>query len=260
MFPWTIRQPYSSRNPRPAVGSQPIECLRCNAPVTGTDDICLVLFCRRPAAGVGKQRLAGTVGREAAAEVARLMLAAAVEDLEDWPGPVALATEKAEDGDWARALLPRACEVVAQPEGNLGMRLNAADRELRDRGMQRLVFIGSDAPELQPDDYRAAREQMESSDVVLGPALDGGVTLMGANAPWPDLEPLPWSTDRLGAALAQLCEDQGRRVAQIEPRADVDVVTDLQRLPESLQDDPRPARQALLRRWEQKGRRLVPAA
>ena len=104
----------------------------------------LVVFCRRPVPGVGKQRLARGLGREAAHAVATALLACTLEDLDDWAGPVVLSPADAADLDWARALLaaraglhPRSC-VVPQPEANLGERLEAGlgeedrlDREAR---------------------------------------------------------------------------------------------------------------------------------
>lgn len=213
-------------------------------------DIGLVLFCRRPAPGSGKRRLAADIGIGPAAEAAELLLATALEDLDAWPGPVALAPADAADCRWAESLLPRPVAVVAQPAGNLGERLNAVDRQLRARGAQRLLFIGSDAPELRPEDYEVARTAMDQADVVLGPAADGGVTLMGANAAWPALGALPWSTDQLGGALATLCERDGRRVQRIAPRADVDVAADLERAATTLSQDSRPARQRLVQWWQ----------
>lgn len=222
-----------------------------------TTDICLVLFCRRPAPGEGKQRLAAGIGREPAAAAAELLLAAAVEDLNDWPGPVAVAPARESDHDWASALLARPGEILNQGDGNLGARLNAVDRELRRRGARRLIFIGSDAPELSPGDYAAARAALDTADVVLGPALDGGVTLMGANEAWPALDALPWSTEQLGSALATICEQHGRRVHNLEPRADVDVAADLERAEQILGSDTRPARQRLVQWWQTDGRRAV---
>ena len=47
---------------------------------------CLVLLCKRPALGHAKQRLAGTLGQEAALSVAQALLACALEDLRQWRG------------------------------------------------------------------------------------------------------------------------------------------------------------------------------
>lgn len=227
--------------------------------MTQESDICLVLFCRRPSPGIGKQRLADRMGRGAAARAAELLLATALEDLDDWPGPVALSPARASDSRWAADLLRRPATVIAQPAGNLGERLNAVDSELRARGFCRLIYMGSDAPELRPADYAAARGALGHADVVLAPATDGGVTLMGAKRPWPDLKALPWSTNHLGEDLAILCNSSGLDVQLLDECADVDIVSDLQRSVTMLRDDPRAARQQLVRWWQAEGRQAMAA-
>jgi glycosyltransferase A (GT-A) superfamily protein (DUF2064 family) len=207
----------------------------------------LVVFCRRPQRGIGKRRLAREVGEAKAFTISELLLAAALEDAAGWPGPRVIAPSEGADAAWAQGLhVPRA-DVVVQPEGNLGARLAAVDRDLRARGHSRLVYIGSDAPVLGSGDYRLAREALDTHDVVLGPALDGGVTCMGSRLPWPPLVDLPWSSEHLHAALEAACRAGDLTVRHLPPRYDVDVAADLRRLAVDLKDDTRPARRALYR-------------
>ncbi len=51
----------------------------------------LVIFCRRPALGVGKRRMAVDLGDPATLELAGHLLAAALEDAASWPDEVVLA-------------------------------------------------------------------------------------------------------------------------------------------------------------------------
>lgn len=205
----------------------------------------LVVFCRRPAPGVGKQRLARAVGPEVALEVAAGLLDCAKEDAESWPEDLIVSPAEQNDVSWARGLLERPVLVQAQPAGTLGARLNAVDRALRARGFRRLLFIGTDAPSLRPADLLAARDALEDTDVALAPAADGGVTLMAARIAWPDLTTLPWSTSALGAALEQRCRDAGLRVQRLPGSYDVDELEDLQRAHLELARDERPARRRL---------------
>ena len=46
----------------------------------------LVVFCRRPAAGIGKRRIAESLGDAETLELARLLLATTLEDSAAWPG------------------------------------------------------------------------------------------------------------------------------------------------------------------------------
>lgn len=211
------------------------------------DEPTLVLVCRRPSPGDGKRRLARDLGEDATFMLCELMLAAALEDLAAWPGRTVVAPAAAPDATWARSLHDGRCSVVPQPAGNLGTRLGAIDRQLRAQGHAALLYFGSDAPALLPADYVAARQALSRSTVVLGPALDGGVTCMGSRRDWPPLEELPWSTGDLHAALQSECERAGFKVENIATRYDIDVVTDLPRLAADLRADDRPARRALYR-------------
>src|SRR5207249_12314533 len=49
-------------------------------------------------------------------------------------------------------------------------------------GHERALFIGSDAPSLTVSDLLAAHTALDAADVVLAPARDGGVTLMGSRS------------------------------------------------------------------------------
>ena len=211
----------------------------------------LVLVCKRPGYGIGKQRLAATLGREAANQVAQSLLRCALEDAYDWPGPVIIAPAHAQDRHWAETLLLRikskGQKVHVQPQaaGNLGQRLNILDRELRQGGLQQLVYIGSDAPSLTPADYASVRDALQDTDTVLIPAEDGGVVLMASRQPWPVLSDLPWSTAHLGGGLAHCCSAAGGSIAILKHGYDVDEHADLVRLVVSLGEDPRSARRAL---------------
>lgn len=205
----------------------------------------LVMMFRRPAPGHGKQRLAQRVGARAAAELGARLLACALEDLQDWPGPRVLAPDRPADVDWAATLLPRTT-VVPQPDGNLGDRLNAVDRHLRDAGHRRTLYIGSDAPSLDIRTLADAADTLSRSDAVLIPAHDGGVVAMGNRLPWPVLATLPWSTGRLCDALMTACRVHGLSVNLQAKGHDVDTIDDLRNLRTRLAGDARPARQQLL--------------
>lgn len=209
----------------------------------------LILVCKKPAPGIGKQRLTARLGIETTQKVADALLACALEDACDWPGPVVIAPANVEDVEWARALsapVTSPVTVVPQGTGNLGQRLNALDQTLRAQGMKQLVFIGSDSPGLDSADYATTREALQHADIVLIPARDGGAVLMANRYAWPDLSPLPWSSDQLGAALINACRNARQTVKTLRPGTDVDEMEDLVRLVSLLQRDSRPARCALL--------------
>ena len=203
----------------------------------------LVLVCKRPAPGHGKQRLAGVLGDPAAERIANLLLACALEDCESWPGPVVIAPSRPGDRAWASTLLSKAM-VIPQSGGNLGERLNVLDRVLRGRGFSRIVYMGSDAPGLTPPDFFLIREALDHHDIALAPARDGGVVLMGSRRPWPDLGRLPWSAAGLGERLSDLCRAEGLTAVLLGTGFDVDHPEDLLTVLSALEEDLRPARRA----------------
>ncbi|MDH3977372.1 MAG: DUF2064 domain-containing protein [Gammaproteobacteria bacterium] len=205
----------------------------------------LIVFCRRPVAGIGKSRIAADLGNELTLQLSQHLLAATLEDAGAWPGPVVISPAEPTDRDWAETLLEPQPAVAAQPKGNLGERINTVDRSVRTHKDEKLIYIGSDAPLLNESYYEAARSGLNDHDIVLGAAEDGGVVLMGARTAWPDLASLPWSSENLGKALELLCKRQGLTVKHLETCYDIDNARDLPRLHKDLQYDVRPARQAL---------------
>lgn len=170
---------------------------------------CLVIFCKRPALSQGKQRLARTIGEARTLVFAELFLACAIEDANAWPGPVVISPASSQDSEWASSLLTRDHQVMPQSEGGLGYRLQVIDQQLRAEGYRKIHIIGTDLPALRPHHFEEARSALEEADVVFCPVSDGGVAIMAARVPWPELEPLPWSTEKLGHALAQKCRHHG---------------------------------------------------
>jgi glycosyltransferase A (GT-A) superfamily protein (DUF2064 family) len=209
----------------------------------------LVLVCKRPALGIGKQRLAAKVGQELALQIAEALLACALEDVLAWPGSVVIAPADVKDREWAVNLCKQTradAKVLPQVGGNLGQRLNALDHALRSNGLNQLVYIGSDAPDICITDYIAVDDAFLNVDTVLKPTIDGGVSIMASCKPWPNLTDLPWSTSRLGDGLCLLCQQNEHAVGKLPVGFDVDEFEDLSHLVVKLAQDQRPARRALL--------------
>jgi len=229
----------------------------------------LVVMLKAPANA--KRRLAAQVGG-LAEEAAAHLLACALEDALAWPGPTWLSPADPRDRDWLlseiggdmkSALTPfqqlaTCCDpddttathrgafwgLIPQQGENLGERINYVDSELRrrGRGVRRLVFVGTDCPSLDSAYLKQAALGLQRADAVLGPAGDGGVVLMGARHPWPELSGLSWSTQELFAELRGVCLDAGWSVATLDARKDVDTLQDLLGTGAALSGDRRRAR------------------
>jgi len=211
----------------------------------------LVLFCKQPRRGHGKQRLAAELGTDAAFRIALGLLDCALEDAAAWSEQLVFAPSQSSELSWAQSLTRspafegRSVRVLSQSTGGLGERLLDMDSRLRNLGAVQLVFMASDAAGLQVEHLRQVVSGLSHHDVVLADDIDGGVTLMASRCPWPQLQGLPWSTERLGDALATTCLSAGLQVQRLDGGFDIDTLDDAIGLTDLLRRDSRPARRVL---------------
>ncbi|MEK6703862.1 MAG: TIGR04283 family arsenosugar biosynthesis glycosyltransferase [Planctomycetota bacterium] len=116
---------------------------------------------------------------------------------------------------------------VAQSSGDLGQRMLAAFRHML-REATAAVIIGTDCPDISPGLLGMAFEALRSSDVVLGPASDGGYYLIGLRRPVPALfENMEWSTATVLAKTLELASSLGLSVRLLPTLNDIDEPPDL---------------------------------
>jgi rSAM/selenodomain-associated transferase 1 len=113
--------------------------------------------------------------------------------------------------------------VQPQVDGNLGQRMAASFDRAFAQGARSVVLTGSDIPGLNSTLVRQAYEALETVDLVLGPAADGGYYLIGMHAPHrPLFEGIPWSSDRVLVETVGRAHAQGLQVAYLPELYDVD--------------------------------------
>ena len=187
------------------------------------------VFVKAPLAGRVKTRLAADLGARRAAELYRALGREVVSSCVDpayattvWFSP---AGKEPTVRSWLRAVGRLAFQ--AQPDGPLGTRLATAfDWHFRE-GAPRVAIIGSDCPGVDRRLVSQAFDTLDTRDVVIGPAHDGGYYLIGLRAPAPGLfHGVAWSTPAvLGQTLA-LVHRLGLSAALLPTLRDVDTVSD----------------------------------
>lgn len=193
----------------------------------------LLVFVKRPVAGMVKTRLAATVGADEAARlygewIGRIL--AAMAPLRPRLGVIGYYT------GGTRADFARWDHLVdnwwPQPEGDLGARLDHAfrlgrQRVANDSSPRKVLAIGSDCLELGPALVRQALLELEANDMVIGPTHDGGYYLIGARR-WDErmFEGIRWSTDQTLRDQCSRCVELGWSLARLPPLADIDTAED----------------------------------
>jgi rSAM/selenodomain-associated transferase 1 len=126
--------------------------------------------------------------------------------------------------------IPAAVREAAQVGDDLGARLERAFESLLGTDGDRSVIFGADCPWLEAQTLDRAFDALERADLVLGPAADGGYTLIGLARRAPELfRGLAWGTDRVMAQTLERAEAAGLRVATLETFEDLDTPADLVR-------------------------------
>lgn len=117
---------------------------------------------------------------------------------------------------------------------DLGARMSRAFDLLFARGYARVLIVGTDVPSLPLAHYQQALALLDTNDLVLGPALDGGYYLIGLTRAAPALfTDIPWSTAGVLAATRDRAESLGLATALLPPWRDIDTIDDLNALIES---------------------------
>jgi uncharacterized protein len=190
----------------------------------------LVLFARYPAAGAAKTRLIPALGADGAAALHKRLTERTVDILCATGLPVELyytGAAKAEFESWlGGSRLRHGLKLVEQAQGDLTDRLLAALNPAP------VIFFGADTPDLDASHVAAAVAALDTQDVVLGPAEDGGYYLIGMKRALPELlTDMPWSTDQVMPETLRRLKVLEVAPAMLDTLHDCDRPEDLQRWP-----------------------------
>jgi hypothetical protein len=106
-----------------------------------------------------------------------------------------------------------------------------AFQSLLSAGYARAALVGSDSPDLPKAYVEQAFRALQTSDVVLAPATDGGYVLIGESCHHPQLfEAMPWSCADLMSQTKRKLSDQNIAWQEISGWEDVDDAASLLRL------------------------------
>jgi uncharacterized protein len=134
--------------------------------------------------------------------------------------------------------------LLDQVGEDLGQRMHHTFVDLFAKGYKQVIIVGTDVPTLPLSVYQEAFTILSRSNVVLGPALDGGYYLVGLTQPIEKLFiGVPWSTDQVLAVTQQQAKALGLSVELTTPWRDVDTVSDLQSLITECREDKHKSKQ-----------------
>lgn len=194
----------------------------------------LIVFVKNPQAGKVKTRLAKDIGNSEALNIYGLLVKYTKDLVKKLPvkKEVSYSDEIITDDEWENELFSKSKQ---EGEG-LGARMKNAFRTgLEDQKFEKVILIGSDCAELTPEILEEAFMVLNKTDVVIGPALDGGYYLIGMSKFIPALfDGINWSTSQVLDQTIQRIRDNKVSFKKLSMLSDVDELEDWERVKSKL--------------------------
>lgn len=187
----------------------------------------IITFTRNPELGKCKTRLAKTIGDEAALRVYKYLLQHTEQVIKqvDSDKAVYYSVKIRENDLWDASVFQKHQQIGA----DLGIRMQNAFQNGFDNNYQKIVIVGSDLFHLQPQHIEDAFKALDSNDVVIGPAEDGGYYLLGMKTMHASVfKNKNWGTETVFTDTISNLTDQKTHL--LETLNDIDLYEDLEHI------------------------------
>lgn len=181
---------------------------------------------KAPVPGLVKTRLAADIGNVAACEAYRALVERQLVEIPpDWNIHIFYT---AADADHAfRQWLGADLTLSPQPDGDLGDRQEAAVVGCLPDSV---ALIGGDCPYLSTSILKAVEAGLDSHDLSVVPAVDGGYVTLAMKQWYPGLfANITWSTETVAHQLSANAYALGASLQTLAPLEDVDTIHEWQR-------------------------------
>jgi uncharacterized protein len=184
----------------------------------------IIIFVRNPELGKVKTRLAATIGNEKTLAIYKALLQHTRSIVDDVHAhKFVFYTDVTNPDDiW------NDCFKLIQSNGDLGKKIQDAFQLVFNLGYNNVCIIGSDCYDLSTAIIRDAFTALQTKEVVLGPANDGGYYLLGTRQVHVALfEDKQWSTATVLADTEKDCKDLDLSYHLLPTLMDIDDIEDL---------------------------------
>ncbi len=128
-------------------------------------------------------------------------------------------------------LFSKQINFVPQEGTSLGEKMLNAMAWGFEKGNSKVALLGADIPTIETETIQKADDLLDSHDVVLGPAADGGYYLIGMKYLYKDVFLLEkWGHDAVLEQTIQVLENLGLSWTLLPQYRDIDCFSDLQQL------------------------------
>lgn len=194
---------------------------------------CLLIYLKYPTPGQVKRRLTPTLTPHQAADLYRCFAIDTLLKTHTLDIPLILCIDPNRPVHDYEAWLGTRHPFLPQQGDDLGARIDNSLTQTFSLGYHHLVLIGSDTPDLPLQFIKEAFHQLQTHDIVLGPANDGGYYLLGTKKDryLPDIfTGIPWSTSSVLKDTLAIINKHHYTVSLLPHWQDTDTPDDLRDL------------------------------
>ena len=187
----------------------------------------LIIFTRNPKLGKVKTRLAKSIGDENALTIYKTLLTRTEKTTRhlNCDKAVYYSVKIRENDIWD----PLIYQKHQQHGEDLGIRMFNAFAEAFKSNYEKVIIIGSDLYDLNPNHIKFAFKALNNNEIVIGPAHDGGYYLLGMKFLYSQVfKNKKWGTSTV--FIDTINDLKNKRIHLLETLNDIDVYDDLKNI------------------------------
>ncbi len=195
----------------------------------------LGIMFRIPQLGKVKKRLAAQIGDEMTLKIYNMMLQKTIKNVSRLSNIALYGFYKGTLS--ANLNILKTVQNIPQRGKDLGERMLNAFKWLFNQGYKKVILIGSDSPDIPLSYIKEAFSRLDTRELVLGPAEDGGYYLIGLKAPIDSLfKNIRWGSSQVLRDTIKIAEIEGITYSLLPQWYDIDDVESLKRwMPQLIQ-------------------------
>ncbi len=188
----------------------------------------IILFTRIPVPGKTKTRLMPCYTPLECAKLHGYFLKDIMEECQKLGKDIYICYDPDGNVNVLKKLLGKEQNYFEQRGAEIGSRMENALKEILAKGYEKCLLFGADVPELTAKQLQRGLQELDQSDVVLGPTTDGGYYLIGAKAVISEaFHGIEYGVDGVAVATKSKLEDAGYEVSYVDTLSDIDTPQDL---------------------------------
>lgn len=191
----------------------------------------LILMTRVPLSGCTKTRLMEILSADECAEIHKCFLMDLFNIFKFIKNDIDIFLTYTPENSFSvmEDLIPDYINCFSQTGKDLGERMYNAFDYVFKKGYNRVALMGSDIPDIQPEEIKSSFKKLTNNDIILGPTLDGGYYFIGMKKTYKDLfnDKLKWGNKSVLEGTIDIANNLGLSIGLINKHRDIDTKEDL---------------------------------